>query len=146
MSEKPVVKVGYWKCRGYLSPIILMLEHLGLSYEVHYPQCGPPPIFGKTEWYANKHKILKEFDFPNLPYFDDGQVKLTHTLAILEYLDQKLEKTGPVDPVRVAILREQGRDLGAALTDYIYLEGRPRVRKFPHFCMIKKTSQFWKMQ
>ena len=38
-------------------------------------------------WLPDKYSL--GLDFPNLPYWIDGEVKLTQTLAILKYLARK---------------------------------------------------------
>jgi glutathione S-transferase len=43
----------------------------------------------------------KQFELPNLPYLMDGNLKLTETLAILEYIvlkTQRVELLGNEDP------------------------------------------------
>ncbi len=83
------VRIGYWACRGFLQPIRLLLEHTGTAYEEDNPACGPPPQYSPDGWKQKKHQILEGFDFPNLPYYDDGERKITHHLAIVEYLGRK---------------------------------------------------------
>jgi len=36
---------------------------------------GVPPNFDKSDWMSKKHEILAGFDFPNLPYLHDGEVR-----------------------------------------------------------------------
>ena len=54
-----------------------MLEQAGVEYEdVRYDS--------PDKWFSVKHK--RGFDLPNLPWFDDGVVKLTQSGAILRYV------------------------------------------------------------
>lgn len=69
------VTIGYWNCRGYLNCIKLMLEYKKVPYNVVSVPRGPPPHYSKDEWMANKEQLLDGFDFPNLPYYTDGEVK-----------------------------------------------------------------------
>lgn len=71
-------------------PIRYMLEHLGVDYEDKFWPTGPAPDFDRSEWKAAKFSL--GLDFPNLPYFDDGVVKITHTHAIMRYLAKKHAK------------------------------------------------------
>ena len=52
----------------------------------HYKQ-GPGPEFSKKEWLDKKYEL--GFDFPNLPYLIDGDIKMTESLNIYIYLVKK---------------------------------------------------------
>ena len=67
--------VGYWKCRGFGHPIILILEYVGADYEFRTHECGPPPHFDIKDWLAKKEQVLDGHHFPNLPYFEDDKRK-----------------------------------------------------------------------
>ncbi|KAA3673163.1 glutathione S-transferase [Paragonimus westermani] len=59
--------------------IRLFLEYLKQPYE----EC----LYGKCDtqkWFEGKHSM--GFEFPNLPYYIDGDFKLTETVAILRYI------------------------------------------------------------
>lgn len=45
---------------------------------------GPNPT---AEW--DRYKFKLGLEFPNLPYFTDGSVKITETLAIHQYIAEK---------------------------------------------------------
>jgi len=90
----PIV-VGYWDIRGLAQPIRLLLEQSGVEWEDKLYSCGPPPTFDKTCWFGVKETL--GFDFPNLPYLEDGDVKLTQTLAILRYLARKTGLDGKTE-------------------------------------------------
>ncbi|MDG6100478.1 hypothetical protein EXU34_23905, partial [Alteromonas sp. ZYF713] len=45
---------------------------------------GPPPTYDKSAWYPDKLSL--GLDIPNLPYYIDGDFKLTQSGAILEYI------------------------------------------------------------
>ena len=47
--------------------------------EVEY-ELGDGPEFSRDEWLQDKYAI--GLAFPNLPYFMDGDIKLTETFAI----------------------------------------------------------------
>ena len=54
--------------------------------DVHYEQ-GEGPEFNRDAWNSVKNTLGLEF--PNLPYFIDGELKLTESLAIIRYIVRK---------------------------------------------------------
>ena len=44
----------------------------------------PAPDFDKSCWFDNKFSL--GFDFPNLPYFIDGDIKLTQVMMMMMML------------------------------------------------------------
>ena len=79
--------LGYWKIRGLYSPIIYMLKYLKVDYEeIQYDQ-GDGPEFSREDWYKVKFTI--GYDFPNLPYLQDDELKITETPAILRHIARK---------------------------------------------------------
>jgi glutathione S-transferase len=84
--------LGYWNIRGLAQPIRLLLEHAGVAYEEKLYECGPPPDFDRSCWLDEKHTL--GLDFPNLPYYIDGDVKLTQSRVILRYLARKHQLDG----------------------------------------------------
>jgi glutathione S-transferase len=82
----------YWDIRGLAQPIRLLLEYTGTQYEDKKLSCGPPPSFDKSCWLDNKFSL--GLDFPNLPYYIDGDVKLTQSNAILKHIGRKNNLVG----------------------------------------------------
>ena len=102
-GDKPIL--GYWNIRGvkyifhdffsfhgstlmtftlfqFVQPSRFLLEHAGADYEEKIYDVN------KTdEWYSVKFNL--DLDFPNLPYYKDGDVKLTQSMAILRHLARK---------------------------------------------------------
>ncbi|KAF7255499.1 hypothetical protein EG68_07847 [Paragonimus skrjabini miyazakii] len=71
--------LGYWKLRGRAQCIRLFLEYLQQPYDERlYDKCD------MQKWFEGKHSM--GFEFPNLPYYIDGDFKLTETVAILRYI------------------------------------------------------------
>ena len=81
-SSLPVL--GYWNIRCLAEPIRLMLRHVGVDFIDKQYLTGPAPAYERPEW--NKDKISLGFDFPNVPYWIDGSLKLTESWAILKHI------------------------------------------------------------
>ena len=87
MAEQPQVKLGYWRIRGFAQPIRLLLHYTNTPFEdVLYVQ-GDGPEFSRKEWFDVKFNL--GLDFPNLPYYIAGDVKLTESSAIIRYIADK---------------------------------------------------------
>ena len=56
-------------------PIRLLLEYTETKFEDKMMRCGPAPDYDKTCWFGIKHSL--GLDFPNLPYYVDGDLKIT---------------------------------------------------------------------
>lgn len=53
---------------------------------------GDGPEFSRAQWLEVKEKL--GLPFPNLPWFKHGDVKLTHSVAILRYIAAKHSMLG----------------------------------------------------
>jgi glutathione S-transferase len=74
-STKPTL--GYWKIRGLAAPIRYVLNYLKVDFnDVMYEQ-GDAPDFNIECWTSVKFTLGLEF--ANLPYFIDGDVKITES-------------------------------------------------------------------
>eukprot|EP01083_Nonionella_stella_P168356 568197_1 len=97
-SGEPDQKIvlGYWAIRGVAQPIRFMLEYGKIPYEDRqYGYSTEPPY--KNDWFGgDKEKNEFGLDFPNLPYFVDGDVSITESNAILTYISEKF-KIGSTD-------------------------------------------------
>lgn len=82
MAEKPTL--GYWHIRGLAQAIRYLLDYLNVDFEDKTYVQGPAPDFDISSW-TNAIEGL-HMDFPNLPYFIDGDMKISETLAILDYI------------------------------------------------------------
>jgi len=74
------VKLGYWAIRGLASPIRYLLEYAEADYE-------ETRYTAYADW--TKVKFEMGYDFPNLPWLEDGDVKISQSGAILRYLAEK---------------------------------------------------------
>ena len=80
-------QLGYWKIRGLAAFIRYVLHYANVDFEDVMYDVSPAPEFSRASWTDVKHTL--GFDFPNLPYFQDGDFKLTESMAILKYICKK---------------------------------------------------------
>mmetsp|Transcript_18800 Transcript_18800/g.13450 ORF Transcript_18800/g.13450 Transcript_18800/m.13450 type:complete len:82 (+) Transcript_18800:3-248(+) len=80
MIDQAKPKLGYWKTRGFVAGIRLQLAYCGVDYEMVEYGRGEAPDYPATEWEAAKYTL--GMDFPNFPYFFDGDFKITEHFAI----------------------------------------------------------------
>lgn len=74
-------KFGYWKIRGLAANIRYQLAYSKVEYEmVEYEQGGAEDGFSREPWTSKKFTL--GLDLPNLPYWTDGDFKITETQAI----------------------------------------------------------------
>nr|AEI27296.1 mu-class gst glutathione S-transferase [Cipangopaludina cathayensis] len=93
--------LGYWKIRGLAQPIRLLLNYVGEQFEdVQYEQ-GDGPEFSRDAWL--KVKPTLGLDFPNLPYYIDGDIKITQSNAILRYIARKHNLLGQTEQEQVNV-------------------------------------------
>ena len=64
------------------------LEYLGLKWDEKIYKCGPAPEYSRAEWIDHKPAM----DLPNLPYFIDGDLKISESWAILRHIARKNKK------------------------------------------------------
>ncbi|GFU01739.1 glutathione S-transferase Mu 1 [Trichonephila clavipes] len=111
---KPIL--GYWNVRGITEPIRYLLRYKKADFdEKRY-------VVGQDEW--QKEKFSLGLEFPNLPYYIDGDMKLTQSVAILRYLARKhcLDgKTGE-EKRRIALAEQQILDFRANLRKLAFSE------------------------
>eukprot|EP00088_Acartia_fossae_P053977 TRINITY_DN6167_c0_g1_i4.p1 TRINITY_DN6167_c0_g1~~TRINITY_DN6167_c0_g1_i4.p1 ORF type:complete len:240 (-),score=19.34 TRINITY_DN6167_c0_g1_i4:104-823(-) len=81
-----VAVIGYWDIRGLVEPARLLLEYGGINYEDRRIQMT------KEKWLSYKHGL--GYDFPNLPFYQDDEVKITQSKAIIRHLGRKLDLYG----------------------------------------------------
>jgi len=100
--------LGYWNIRGLANYIRLLLEYTGEAYE-------EKRYNDFTEWFEkDKPKLASEgLPFPNLPYYVDGDVKLTQSNVILRYIGDKHHLSGKdgKQKYEVMILEQQASDV-----------------------------------
>lgn len=67
--------LGYWDIRCFASPIRNLLHYKEVEFVDKLYQIGPAPEFNIAEWTAVKPTL--GLDFPNVPYYIDGEIKLS---------------------------------------------------------------------
>jgi len=109
MSSKPIF--CYWDIRGLAQPARLLLSYTGTDFEDRQLSCGPAPDFDRSCWIDTKFSL--GLDFPNLPYFIDGDIKITQSNAILRYIGRKNNMCGSteMERARVDMAADQVMDL-----------------------------------
>ncbi|KAG8189007.1 hypothetical protein JTE90_019017 [Oedothorax gibbosus] len=138
MASLPVL--GYWNIRGLAQSIRLMLNYAEEQFEDKLYKYGPFPEYSRSDW--TNVKFTLDLDFPNLPYFIDGDRKITQSIAIMRYLARKLElEPGTEDEkIHSDIVEQQFADfrMGLARISYdpnfdtlkeVYLKNLPQALK-----------------
>ena len=65
--------LGFWDIRALAQPMRLLLKYIGAQFtDKRYPFAEGEDF--KASWYPDKTKL--GLDFPNLPYYIDGDVKV----------------------------------------------------------------------
>ncbi|XP_071546691.1 glutathione S-transferase Mu 4-like [Panulirus ornatus] len=112
--------LGYWNIRGLGQSIRLLLSYTGTEFEDKMYVPGPPPDFSPSDWTSVKFTL--GLDFPNLPYYIDGDVKVTQSNAVLRYIARKHDMCGKTEEekTRVDILENQAMDMRRAFVKLCY--------------------------
>jgi len=76
------VTLKYWDLRGLVDTHVLMLEYLGVDYVMDY-------VTDREGWLEEKYNL--GMDFPNLPVYTDGNVKMSQSLAIMKFIARKYQ-------------------------------------------------------
>ncbi|GFT35340.1 glutathione S-transferase Mu 1 [Nephila pilipes] len=111
---KPLL--GYWDVRGITEPIRYLLRYKKVDFdEKRY-------IVGKDDWKNAKFNL--GLDFPNLPYYIEGDIKLTQSVAILRYLARKhgLDGKNEEEKRRIAVAEQQVVDFRLSLRNLVMSE------------------------
>jgi len=80
---KPIL--GYWDIRGLAQSIRYLLAYLEIDYtDKQYKAVKKGDVFDKSQWLNEKFNL--GLDFPNIPYWIDGEIKLTESRAIMRHI------------------------------------------------------------
>lgn len=112
--------LGYWDIRGNTEPIRMILHYANSPFQDKRYQYGSTPETLRSQWLNDKFNL--GLDFPNLPYFIDGELKLTQSTAILRHVARQHNLLGENDlqQARLEMLEQQAIDLRVALTSICY--------------------------
>ena len=69
------------------SQIRYELVYLGVEYEEDLYEQGDAPDFDRSQWLDKKDSL--GLRFPSLPYFIDGETRLTEAAAIMRFIARK---------------------------------------------------------
>ena len=117
--------LGYWAIRGLASQIRYEMVYLGVPYQEDIYEQGDAPEYSRACWTDKKNTV--GLQFPNLPYFADGENKMTETSAIMKYIANKWgpellgkdsKQVGEVEMISVVV-----GDLKGATTMPCYTSG-----------------------
>ena len=113
MSSGPTL--GYWPVRAFGQPIRLLLKYSGVEFNDKRYKMGEGNTFKDIQsirkyWLPEKFNL--GLDFPNLPYYIDGDIKLSQSLVILRYLGRKhgLVATDEKSIIRQELVEQQLAD------------------------------------
>jgi len=111
---------GYWSLRGLAEPIRYMLHHLNVEYEEKFYDIGAEAATARDQWLKDKENLGLEF--PNLPYYIDGDLKITESAAILKHIARKHNLAGSCeeDYIRLDVAQGILTDIGTAFAMLCY--------------------------
>ncbi|KAF8766817.1 glutathione S-transferase Mu 1-like [Argiope bruennichi] len=115
--------LGYWDIRGIAEPIRFLLHYKGVDFvDKRYT------FDDRAAW--EKDKTSLKLDFPNLPYYLDGNIRLTQSNTILRYLAKKHELDGKTEEeyLRVSLAEQQISDLRASLIQLSYNDNFEKLK------------------
>ncbi|KAL3853136.1 hypothetical protein ACJMK2_016706 [Sinanodonta woodiana] len=104
-------------------PIRLLLHYVGENYDDVFYEVTDAPDYSKERWRNIRHTF--GLPFPNLPYYIDGDVKITQSNAIIRYI--ALGKTEK-EMVDVDVLLEQAMDFRNALIKFVYNDAYEKLK------------------
>uniref|UniRef100_A0A224YYY9 glutathione transferase n=1 Tax=Rhipicephalus zambeziensis TaxID=60191 RepID=A0A224YYY9_9ACAR len=110
VNMAPVV-LGYTNTRGLAQSIRNLLVYKGVPFEEKQYKLGPAPGYEKEGWLSEKFSL--GLQFPNLPYYTDGDVNITQSIAILRHLARKhdLNAKSAEEATQLDLLEQQANDL-----------------------------------
>ena len=100
----------YWDIRGLAQPVRLLLNYTGTQFEDCRLTMGPAPDYDKSNWTDIKFSL--GLDFPNLPCYIDGDIKITQSNAILRHIARKHDLVGKTEKEKamVDMMADQSMD------------------------------------
>ena len=109
------ITLCYWDARGLGEIPRYLLRYSG---ETWTDDRIPLTKEGMARWRAEKYNL--GLDLPNLPYLVDGDIKITHSIAIIRYLGRKfglMPGDNVHDVVKCEMVEQEATDLHTAYLD-----------------------------
>ncbi|CAL1278888.1 unnamed protein product [Larinioides sclopetarius] len=121
--SKPIL--GYWDIPGLAEPIRFLLHFKNVDFEDKRYSFDDRT---RAEW--EKDKFSLDLDFPNLPYYIEGNVRLTQSNTILRYLAGKygLDGNTEEEKLRVSLVEQQIADFRGSLIQLSYNENFEKLK------------------
>eukprot|EP00929_Paragymnodinium_shiwhaense_P115496 TRINITY_DN84422_c0_g1_i1.p1 TRINITY_DN84422_c0_g1~~TRINITY_DN84422_c0_g1_i1.p1 ORF type:complete len:246 (-),score=27.64 TRINITY_DN84422_c0_g1_i1:206-943(-) len=139
----------YWNICGLGQPIRYALELAGVDYvdvRVHWGPGEPGTDGYKKLYFDRKAALDAALNFPNLPYFFDGDIALTQSNTILRYIGRKFNLMGePAKSHIVDLIFDQMSDFDAQSTGLSYREGLPGLKAYCENALPGILSQWTKL-
>ncbi|CAL1285170.1 unnamed protein product [Larinioides sclopetarius] len=119
--SKPTL--GYWGYRGLGAPIKYLLYFKNVDFEDKRYQEND-----RSSW--EKVKFSLNLDFPNLPYYIDGNIRLTQSNTILRYLAGKYGLDGKTEEekLRVSLAEQQITDFRESFIRVVHSENVEKLK------------------
>jgi len=86
--------LGYWSIRGLAQPIRYMLHYLGVEYEEKQYDMQPGTSRAELQKEWSEVKETLGLELPNLPYYIDGDLKISESRAIVGRFARKHNLAG----------------------------------------------------
>jgi glutathione S-transferase len=125
--------------RGLAQAIRYVLAYSGVPFaDVRYQQGGAPD-YSRQAWLDEKEKL--DLDFPNLPYYIEGKLRLTQSTTILRHLGRKHNLAGNSleEQARCDLVLDTSYDFKSVLVSTAYARNRAdaladfATKTIPHY-------------
>ena len=120
-SVCPIVNASCRAIRGLAAPIRYILHYKNISFEDRtYAVTQTDSGFDTSSWSSVKQEL--GLDFPNLPYYIDGSLKISQSDTIIRHLGRchSLYGKSLEDQAHVDMLIDFGKDMSAGVTRMAY--------------------------
>jgi len=112
--------LGYWKIRGLVQPVRFILKYTETEFEEKWYEIAPD--LSRESWL--KEKFTLGLELPNLPYFIEGDIRMTQSRAILRHVareaDPSLLGTNDVEYRRIDMLENHTWDFWMSLINLCF--------------------------
>nr|AFY08505.1 glutathione S-transferase mu4 [Panonychus citri] len=122
--------IGYWTYRANVEPILLTMRQINQPYQLKTYKQGDGSDYLGDEWPIDKKGL--GLIYPNVPYYIEGDVKITQTLAILRYLARKHDFGSRTEEeyIRIDIVEQGAFEIMSSLWRAWYVDTQEECDKF----------------